>query len=145
MSETTLNHLPYLILALLLGMMGIAFVWHISLAGIRNEQRKSELQNQERMKAIECGYPLDQVKPVNAAVSIGVGVPGTAFGCAIVASLFSSNASHYAWPAAGAVGLAAVICGTLLALKSPQTPTQDFLNRKPMMEDDAYDVAGRRG
>jgi hypothetical protein len=78
-----------------------------------------------------------------------VGVPTIALGLAMAATFF--NAGLYAWPAAGAVGVAAVICGTVLAIHQPKAPAIGTRpapvasNNKVPTDPDAYDVAGRRG
>ena len=141
MSEQTINVLPYLGLALVLGGMGIAFVWHISILGIRNSQREQELKSQERMRAIECGYPLDEHKPVNAGIAIGTSVPCTAFGCAFLAS-FLGVGSSFIWQSAAMVGITAVICGTILAYKSVETRVEPGIPRKPAPNPDAFEMAG---
>ncbi len=95
MSEQTINTLPYLGLALVLGSMGIAFVWHVSVLGIHNSQREAELKSQERIRAIECGYPVDEAKPVNAGITIATAVPCTAFGCAVPRDVLRRLLGHH--------------------------------------------------
>ncbi|MBX6312357.1 MAG: hypothetical protein IRY99_05470 [Isosphaeraceae bacterium] len=147
MSPTTLNTLPYVVLGVLAGMLFIGlfigWLWHICLVSLRNEQRKRELEHAERLKAIECGYPLDQVKPTNPAIAMGVGVPSTTFGLAFVATIL--DAGEFAWPAAAVVGLAGVICGTILALRAPQPIRHEPPASKPALDPDAFDVVSRRG
>ena len=121
------------------------FVWPIMYLGLRQARYARELEHAERLKALECGELLPQDRGTNPGVAIGVSVPCTAFGVALVASFF--NAGVYAWPAAGAVGVAAVICGTILALNPPPHrpgPPREA-NSKPAFDPDAIDVVGRRG
>ena len=131
------------------GMLAVVglFVGPIIYFGIKHENHKREMEHAERMRAIECGYPLDGDLKQNPAVALGVGVPAIAFGLAMGATFF--NAGLYAWPAAGAASVAAVICGTVLALKRPVVSPRDLpsslANGKLVGDPDTFDVAGRRG
>ena len=50
------------------------------------------------------------------------------------------------WIAAAMVGMAAVICGSILARLSNTEPgSSPFADSKPQIEEDAYDVVGARG
>ena len=114
-----------------MGLVFLGWLWHASVIGMRNNMRERELQSQERMKAIECGYPLDQPKLMTAAISIGVGVPGAAVGGAFMAT--AMNAGNVAWPAAAVMGVSAVVCATILAIKAANQSTKDDLRLKPTL------------
>jgi hypothetical protein len=90
--------------------------------------------------------------PTLAGIAIGLGVPVVAFGCALAFSIqvdepawggFSKT--HMAWTAAAVVGLAGVICGTVLAAASLQHELASAVNphAKPPAEDYTEGV-GRR-
>lgn len=128
------------------------FCWPVVYWGLRHARFTRELEHAERLRALECGETLPKDRGVNPGVAIGVAVPCTTFGVALVASF--CNAGLYAWPAAGAVGVAAVICGTILALNPPPPPPRRpgpplsrdrEANAKPALDPDAIDVVGRRG
>ncbi len=121
------------------------FVWPIVFWGLRHARFDRELEHAERLRAIDCGTVLPKDKGPNPGVSIGVGVPSVAFGTALVATFF--NAGLYAWPAAGAASIAAVICGTILALSPPPCPPHlpRDAGAKPALDPDALDTVSRRG
>jgi MFS family permease len=123
--------------------------------GFRAERRKRECEHLERMKALELGrrLPGEEVKarwavPYQIAVSIGSGVPGTAFGCAWLATM--TTGYHEAmWIAAAIAGLGGAICGTILAAtvytKSGSMMDEMEPTGKPYVHEDAYDVVSSRG
>jgi hypothetical protein len=114
---------------------------------------KRECEHLERMKALEVGrtLPGDEPwwSPSRTIVAIGAGVPVGVFGCAWLASV-SSQAHEEVWVMAGMVGIASVICATILATKESARRHQaeaalQAAFEKPYIDADAYDVAGRRG
>ncbi|RUL82339.1 hypothetical protein [Tautonia sociabilis] len=134
----------------LLILAAIAAVTVISLVpivlGIRAQRHKQEMEHAERIRAIECGRPIPGEAgwwtPGRTAGTIGVGVPAAVFGIAFVASSADSSAAPFIWPSAGAVGVAAVICGTVLAARTPAPrPTPPDPRAKPDVDPDAYDAA----
>ena len=130
----------------------------------RSERRKRELEHIERMRAIEVGraFPGESkfglsgipqwVVPHVIAVSIGAVVPLGVFLCGLLASLIVGFHKDI-WIAAGMVGLGAVIAGTSLAgvavqkMASSGLPEQagSYMNSKPHIDEDAYDVVSSRG
>lgn len=126
--------------------------------GIRQSQRDRELQHAERMKALELGLvPPGETHrpwtPVRLAAAIGMWVPLAVFGGAFLATA-SGYRDPGPWWAAGAIGVAAVLSGTILILRLPASawttdlPRSDTIPRAPkfpVADPDAFDVAGRRG
>lgn len=114
--------------------------------GLRAEQRKQEMKHAERMRAIELGHPMrgdvGWWSPARLAIGMGVGVPVGVFGIAWVAAASVESAAPFIWPSAGAVGVTAVICGTVLAARIPP-PRSDAPDprAKPYVDPDAYDAA----
>ena len=125
----------------------------------RSDRRKRELDHTERMKALEMGRPIPGEEwktrwavPYQIAVSIGAGVPATAFGSAFLATLMTGY-HEGAWLGATITGLGGAICGTILAttalaklgaageLSSTEFPGTG----KPSFTEDAYDVVSSRG
>lgn len=116
----------------------------------RHERRKRELEHLERMRALELGRRLPQdepwLSPAKIGALIGVVVPIGAF---VPAWLTTQLAGYHEtiWIAAAMVGLAAVICGSILvasSLKKEATPSESAFP-KPYVEEDAYDVVSSRG
>jgi hypothetical protein len=131
----------------------------------RGERRKRELDHIERMRAIEVGrsypgetrYGLPAVPhwaaPHLIAVSIGAVVPLGVFACALLTSLIGGYQKDI-WIAAGMVGLGGVISGTVLAYGAFKTTaagaaaedrSDTYINSKPLVDEDAYDVVSSRG
>ena len=130
----------------------------------RSERRKRELDHIERMRAIEVGrsYPGEKrislaalppsAIPYMIALSIGALVPIAAFGCALISTVIGGFQKDI-WIAAGMVGLASVICGSILAgtvFQSSQSACESehsssMFNSKPHVDEDAYDVVSSRG
>src|SRR4051812_41864052 len=121
--------------------------------GIRYARHEREMVHAERMKALELGRTLPGDESwwtlPRISVAIGVGVPAAVFACAWRASQTLGD-SHDPWIAAGAVGLAAVVCGASLAAwhfarseRSSQAVASPY--DKAPFDADAYDVVGRRG
>jgi hypothetical protein len=114
---------------------------------------KRECEHLERMKALEVGrtLPGDEPwwSPSRTSVAIGAGVPVGVFGWAWLASV-SSHAHEEVRVMAGMVGVASVICGSILAAKESARRHQaeaalQSAFEKSYIDADAYDVAGRRG
>jgi hypothetical protein len=149
---------------MLLGLVG-------TIGGFLHYRRERLLLNQERMKALELGrQPPDdpetaRVKAMYGARSsrdearsrslarkcfntaLGVGCVG--FGTAILPGLlpfgFANTDVVIAIAAsAGAIGVTAIICGTILALRMPSEPPPMGAS-KPAVESDAFDVVSSRG
>jgi hypothetical protein len=85
-------------------------------------------------------------------ISVAVWVPLGALGIAMIASgnpLTSAVSGTGVWMAAGVVGVAGVICGTILALRlqpaSSSSNSSDFPSQKPARTTDEFDIAGHRG
>jgi hypothetical protein len=115
----------------------------------RNEQRKREVEHIERMQALEFGRTLPQDEPwwspLRISLVIGGAVPLGVFltvGSATAAVGFHDGM----WIAAAMVGMASVICGTILAGSNMRAKaSSSFADSKPQIEEDAYDVASARG
>lgn len=128
-----------------LGISGLAIV-----LGIRHDRRKRELEHIERMRAFELGRTLPQDQPwlspakVGAALAIVVPIATFASACA---ATDSTGYHEHIWIAALMVGLAAVICGSLLVGSSikKEAASTASATAKPYIEEDAYDVASSRG
>jgi len=124
---------------------------------VMHARRERELEHAERMKALELGRPFPgpeveaRWSPAWVAVAIGAGVPIASFLLAGLATPEVHNEIAYAiWPAAGAVGVAGVICGTVLAARLPASgrPSRGFEAadaKSAVCDPDAIDVVGRRG
>jgi hypothetical protein len=111
--------------------------------GLRHARRQRELEHTERMRALELGHPLPGSEPTaqqSPGLLIGLWVPISALGIAFVAQ------QHEAWVAAGMVGVAGVICGTILAMKpTPHGASPAANHGKPLVDPAAYeDLAERR-
>jgi hypothetical protein len=117
--------------------------------GIRHDRRKRELEHIERMHALELGRTLPQDSPwwspSRIAVVIGGVVPVAVF-VTVGGATRAAGFHEGMWLAAAIVGMAAVICGSILAVskKSEQT-SSPIAYSKPHIEEDAYDVVGTRG
>jgi hypothetical protein len=120
--------------------------------GFRQERRKRELEHTERIKALELGriLPTDEswwTLP-RISVAIGVGVPAAVFFCAGQASASLADPEP-AWVAAGLVGVAAVLSGSILAgrhcLRREELTRAPGYDVKPLIDADEYDVVSRRG
>jgi hypothetical protein len=128
--------------------------------GTRNTARQRELEHAERLKALELGRPWPGGDAANCdwykhkGVLIGVWVPLGALGIALAATADKGGSGNatvdmVTWIAAGTVGVAGVLCGTILAaLRSPSAgvSTRPFhASTKPSFEEDAVDTVSRRG
>jgi hypothetical protein len=129
----------------------------------RGERRKRELDHIERMRAIEVGraFPGELKNsllglpkwavPYLIALCIGAAVPLGVFICACLATIITGF-HDLVWLASGLVGLGAVISGAVLASVTFQTTSEDapdhsasYVDSKPLIDEDAYDVVGSRG
>jgi hypothetical protein len=136
------------------------------------ERRDRLLTHQERMKALELGRDLPgaaATAPINAVNGIAItadngrsgenekrSVAGrcisTAFWigfCAFVtapgAAAISPATAIAIAGSAGAIGVTAVICGTILAIRFPPPSARPCTGSKPVTESDAFDVVSMRG
>jgi hypothetical protein len=119
--------------------------------GVKYAQRLRELEHQERMKALELGRTLPQDEawwsPAKICVLIGAGVPiGSSF-CAYLAT--ESRGYHQdVWMSSMLVGIAGVVCGTVLAAKhfNYRAEAERAASlAKARVDADAFDVVGTRG
>ena len=150
MAEALANW-PSIIGTVLLGLTGFVVlvlipVWFAA----ANARRERDLEHAERIRAIEMGRSLsgDQPwwTPERVGVVVGAGVPIGVFLIAWAAASGGPPTAAYAiWPSAGAVGVTALICGTVLASRLTSTPTVTDPQAKPAHDPDAFDVVARRG
>lgn len=124
---------------------------------MRHARRERELEHAERMKSLELGRPLPGEKaelasaPMNKCLGIAIWVPLGALGIAMAATanpMTAATSSEGIWLAAGAVGVAGVICGTILALRIPPRDAGSepaARAEKPSYDADALDVVSSRG
>jgi hypothetical protein len=129
----------------------------------RAERRKRELEHIERMRAIEVGrtYPgelknsllaFPQWAPQLISLAIGAAVPLGVFLFAFLSTLIVGFHKEF-WIGAGIVGLGGVICGACLAAtvshpgSTAHEPEQSgsYVDSKPLVDEDAYDVVSSRG
>jgi hypothetical protein len=109
-----------------------------------------DLDHAERMRALELGRfnPADESWTVNGRIGagIGAGVPIVAMIAALVASL-EVGFHEEIWMFSGMVGIAGVICGTVLAsgARSEARAKAADDHAKPVYEPDAFDVVASRG
>jgi len=104
------------------------------------------------MRALELGRTLaedESWSPTTLAATIGAGVP---LGSLAIAWLAGQSSPALAGPisvAAGIVGLAGVICGTILAARlfaaRATSASPGRHDEKPAYDPDAFDVVGSRG
>ena len=117
---------------------------------IRHSRHLREFEHAERMKALELGRTLPQderwdTAPKIAAL-IGAGVPVGVFGFAWLASMMVGFHDDI-WMSSMAVGMAGVICGTILAARhfARQAGAENLSDAKPIYDADAFDVVSSRG
>ena len=120
--------------------------------GIKHARYLREVEHAERMRAMELGRTLAEDEkhswtPTGIAGSIGVGVPLGVMSIAFIAST-KVGPSDTLWMAAAMIGVAGVICGSILAAmqlsKAHQTSAAP-LDAKPAYDPDQFDVVGSRG
>jgi hypothetical protein len=161
------------LLGLLLGSVVLVSLVAI-IGGFVHCRRERLLRHAERMKALELGRELpDDVATARIKAAFGNPSSGsdedgsepaahatellprkmftTALWIAFWGFLFAAqggSASHAVAIAiavsTGAIGVSAMICGTILALRAP-APVTASATSKPKIEDDAFDVVSRRG
>jgi hypothetical protein len=133
-----------------LGLLGLGIAYFAIYVGTRNERRKRELEHTERMRAMELGMPLPGhgpwLTPLKVGVLIGLVVPLVALG---IAAEGTRKYGYHAevWQACGMVGVAAVVCGSVLTIvvATGKAPASLHFADKPPVEDDAYDIVSSRG
>lgn len=121
--------------------------------GLKHSRTLREIEHAERMRALELGRTLPQDEswwtPPRICVAIGAGVPIGVFLCAWQAHLTGHAPAEIVFPVASAVGIVAVICGSLLAARHfslrNQADTGGRLDAKYPVDADAYDVVSSRG
>lgn len=128
-----------------LGISGLAIV-----LGIRHDWRKRELEHMERMRAFELGRTLPQDEPWLSPPKIGAALAILVPIAAFFSSYAATETAGYhepPWIATCMVGVAAVVCGSVLAASSTRKgATQSATaTAKPIVEEDAYDVVSSRG
>jgi hypothetical protein len=118
--------------------------------GLRYAQRERELEHAERMKAFELGRRLPQDEPwwspARIAVAIGAVVPVGVFGLAVIAGPSREGFSPEL-PAALVISVTAIVSATWLAHRHAplRVESPGYAEAKPTIDEDAYDVVGRRG
>ncbi len=146
----------------LVGIVGAAVVLVLMIVvalpvvlSMRHAARDREFQHAERLKALEMGQPLPGDPAAedphgDGGTKIGVWVPLGALAIALAATRGAgdSPAAVANWVAAGSVGVAGVICGTILAANAPSRATPARGGRaaaKPVFGEDDVDTVSRRG
>ncbi len=151
-------------------MGGVALISLVAIiGGFLQCRRERILDHRERMKAIEMGFatPDDAITATTGA-GCGVGAGATAgedgkslarkclstslwiafwgFMAASQAGTASQGVAIAIAASVGAIGVAGMICGTILALRAPApVGAMTRSTRKPYIEADAYDVVSCRG
>jgi len=148
MDKTTI----YETLGFVLAFLGIGIAYFAIHLGIRHDRYKRELEHKERMRALELGRSLPGdlawLSPARLSLLIAAGVPIGIFACASTATVKVGFHTDV-WIASAMVGLASVVCGTVLAAlssaRTDQARHQAELAPKPEVSEDAYDVVSSRG
>jgi hypothetical protein len=118
--------------------------------GFRHARYLRQVEHEERMKAMEMGRTLAEDlswTPTSVAMTIGGAVPIASMFIAYIASP-KVGPSDTIWRAAGMIGVAGVICGSLLAAQLFSKANQANsapLAQKPEYDPEEFDVVGRRG
>ncbi len=156
---------PILLALLLAGVLLISLVAIIG--GFLHTKRERLLSHQERMKALEVGRAMPddsatgQFKATfngfstDAAEDQSQSLPRRVFTTTLWIAFWGflfggpAGAANHAVAIAmavsvGAIGVTAMICGTILALRLPATNGASSTS-KPSIESDAFDVVSRRG
>jgi hypothetical protein len=152
-----------LIVILICGVVLLALVAIVG--GFVHSRRERLLTHQERMKALELGRDLpDNAATARVKAVFGAGSTDEGDARSLARKCFSTAlwvgfwgflfASQTSWAnmgiaiviacSAGAVGVTAMICGTILALRG-SSDVDHRLATKPAFESDAFDVVSRRG
>jgi hypothetical protein len=116
--------------------------------GVKHARYLREVEHKERMRAMELGQTLagDQSWSPGIAGSIGAGVPIAVMFIAFIAA--KEGSSDAIWMAASGIGVAGVICGSILAgmqLSKRNQASAASTGEKPSYEPDEFDVVGSRG
>jgi hypothetical protein len=118
--------------------------------GIKHARFLREVEHAERMRAMELGRPLAEDQswtPAATASSIGAGVPIAVMFIAFIAAP-RQESSEALWMAAAMIGVAGVICGTILAgmqLSRRNQASAASTVEKPAYDPDQFDVVSSRG
>jgi hypothetical protein len=142
----------------LLGLVG-------TIGGFLHYRRERLLTHQERMKALELGHDLPD-DPVTARIkaTFGASSKGGDGNGSLARKCYSTAlwvafwgfiaASQGGWGHAGisvaiagsvgAIGVTAIICGTILAVRE-RSGSEPVTVAKPLFESDAFDVVSHRG
>ena len=156
----------------ILGGLGILAVFLVAIVpivgGLRHAQRERQWTHLERMKALEMGQQMPEVAAA-AQVRAAFGQASEASDRAALARKCYSTAVWVAFwgfvtagshgsigfgmgvaqmiaAQAGAIGVTAVICGTILAIRVPVAGrTAIVTSGKELVDADAYDVVASRG
>jgi hypothetical protein len=118
--------------------------------GFRHARYLRQVEHEERMKAMELGQTLAEDQswtPASVAMTIGGGVPLGAMFLAYIAAP-RQGGSDTVWMAAAMIGVAGVICGTVLASQWFSKVGQGRSNRlieKPEFDPEAFEPVGHRG
>jgi hypothetical protein len=118
--------------------------------GFKHARYLRQMEHDERMKAMELGQTLagDQSwTPASVAMTIGAGVPISAMFIAFIAAA-KQGGSDTIWMAAAMIGVAGVICGTILAAQAFARQGQAETNlptEKPAFDPEAFEPIGHRG
>jgi hypothetical protein len=129
---------------------GLAIAPFSIFLGIRQAQRKREMEHIERMKALELGRTLPQdepwLSPTKIGAAIGILVPIAALTAAADASR-QVGYHEELWLAATLVGITGLISGPILVFTSARKSAAPSasLETKPYVAEDAYDVVSSRG
>lgn len=155
-----MNMIEFLKPAFVIGglLLATAVVWGPALYfGLHHERRKRDQEHEERLRALELGYPPSNLStwwtPPRLAAAIGVFVPLGVAAIAMIATLGTNSEwiPLVIWPATGAVGVTGIIGGTVLASRLGMTePTPSYnpsLTGKPAWHDpESFEaVTTRRG
>jgi hypothetical protein len=135
----------------MMGMLIPIIIVPISL-GIKHARYLREVEHAEKMRAMELGHsPHEEHAWTSASLAalIGGAVPIAAMGIAFLAtrSFAASDTSliHGIWQTAAMIGVAGVICGSILAAQGFAQKHQANHAEKPEFDPEAFDVVGRRG
>ncbi len=118
---------------------------------VKHMRRIAEEKHIQRMHEIDLGMPAASagVWPAITCISVGACVPIAAILFGFLSVL--RNPAGNPWPAVAMIGVAGVICGSMMAskincriaTKAGSKPSGAY--QHPAFDPDAYDVAGRRG
>jgi hypothetical protein len=117
--------------------------------GFKHARYLRQMEHDERMRAMELGQTLAEDQgwtPAQVAMTIGGVVPIAAMFIAYIAAP-KSGESDTIWMAAAMIGVAGVICGSILAAQWFAKLGREMTApaAKPEFDPDAYDVVGSRG